>query len=83
LLGGLSTTSSSISALEKSIFEDAFLVENMKKPLLFANDGPTFPDPNDSVFVALATDDSNTFKQDSSNCFGPRTQSASYVTIKS
>jgi hypothetical protein len=47
LLGGLSTTPSSIGTLEKSLVEEASTVENMKNPLLFPKEGPGFPTPND------------------------------------
>jgi hypothetical protein len=67
LLGRQSTAPSSIAAFEKSIVEDASAVENMKKPLLFTNDGPAFPDPNDSVLVAFTKNNSDKLEQDCSS----------------
>jgi hypothetical protein len=72
LFKGLSTTPSSITALEKSIIEDTSTVENMKKSLLFTNDDLAFPYSNDSVLVPPTKDDSDILDQDCSNCFGPR-----------
>jgi hypothetical protein len=69
LLRGLSTTPSSIGALEKSIVEEASAVENMKNPLLFPKEGPPFPDPNDSVLVAPTKNDSDLVEHDCSNRF--------------
>jgi hypothetical protein len=69
LLGGLSTTPSSIGALEKSMVEEASAAENMKNPLLFAKEGPRFPDPNDSVLVAHTKNDSDILEHDCSNRF--------------
>jgi hypothetical protein len=56
----------SVAVHEKLIVEDAFVAKN-KKPLLFMNDGPTFPNPYDFVFVALARNDFNTFQEDYCN----------------
>jgi hypothetical protein len=35
----------------------------MKNPLLFTKDGPALTDPNDSVFVSEAKNDSNMVEQ--------------------
>jgi hypothetical protein len=69
LLGGLSTTPSSIGALEKSIVEEASVVENMKNPLLFPKEGLGFPDPNDSMLVAPTKNDYDLVEHDCSNRF--------------
>jgi hypothetical protein len=50
-------------ALEKSIVDEASAAENMKNPLLFPSEGPSFPDPNDSVLVAPTKIDSDMIKQ--------------------
>jgi hypothetical protein len=66
---GLSTTPSSIGALEKSMVEEASAAENMKNPLLFAKEGPRFLDPNDSVLVVPTKNDSDMLEHDCSNRF--------------
>jgi hypothetical protein len=64
LLGGLSTTPSSIAAPEKSILEEASAAENMKNPSLFPKEGPAFPDPNDSVLVASTNNEPDLVEHD-------------------
>jgi hypothetical protein len=63
--GGLSTTPSCIPALEKSIVEGASVAENIKNPLLFTADYPTFSDSHDTVFVPPAIKDLDMFDADS------------------
>jgi hypothetical protein len=69
LLGGLSTTPSSIAALEKSMVEEASASENMKNPLLFPKEGPSFPNPNDSMLVAPTKNDFDMLEHDCYNRF--------------
>ena len=68
----MSTTPSYIVALKKSIIEQTFAIENMKKPLSFKNDGPTFLDPYDFVFVLPTMNNLDMFEEDCSNYFVPR-----------
>jgi hypothetical protein len=63
--GGLSTTPSYILVLEKSIVEDASATENIKNPLLFMADYPTFSDSHDTIFVLPTIKDPDMFDTDS------------------